>query len=190
MKFTTLALATLSSTSLLFSCASTHEAKTSAPAGQAMEMPKPGPEHEMIAHSVGTWDATMTDYMSGGTVSKGVSTRKMTGGGFWLVEDYTGQMAGGVFSGHGVTGYDQAKKKYVGMWVDSMSSAMMTTESTYDAGTHKLTAEGMMPMGTEMVPITLVSQDVDDDTQVFTMSMAGEDGKPMVAIKIDYKRRK
>jgi hypothetical protein len=36
----------------------------------------------------------------------------------------------------------------------------------------------------------MVSQLVDADTQTFTMTMPGEDGKPMLSMKIDYKRRK
>src|SRR6185503_17588298 len=86
------------------------------------EMPevKPGPEHAFLAKDAGTWDATITDKNTG-VVSKGTEVRRMVGG-LWLIGDFTSEMNGQPFVGHGITGFDQDKKKYVGAWVDSMLS--------------------------------------------------------------------
>ena len=46
------------------------------------------------------------------------------------------------FEGRGQFGYDPAKKKYVGTWIDSMSPTLRVLEGTYDAKTKTLTYKG------------------------------------------------
>ena len=47
-------------------------------------------------------------------------------GGRYLEQRYEGTMMGQPFSGIGVTGFDNYKKKFVSTWVDSMGTAIMT----------------------------------------------------------------
>jgi len=54
-------------------------------------------------------------------VSTGVETNTLVGG-LWLVSDFQGRWGSQPFHGHGTFGYDTSKKKYVGIWVDSMST--------------------------------------------------------------------
>jgi uncharacterized protein DUF1579 len=98
---------------------------------------------------------------------------------------------GAPFQGHGVEGWDPAKKKYVGTWVDSMSTALSLTESTYDAASRSMsgTLESPGPDGRPM-KMRAVTQYTDDDTRVFTMYMPGPDGKEAPSMRITYKRRK
>ena len=90
---------------------------------QMPPMPTPGPEHEMLRKDVGTWDATVEMFMAPGAppeVSKGTETVTMMGG-FWQITEFKSEMMGQPFEGRGATGYDPAKKKYVGTWVDTMT---------------------------------------------------------------------
>src|SRR5262249_32330939 len=84
--------------------------------------PKPGPEHELLKKHVGTWDTTMK---ADGMEFKGVVTFKMELGGLWLVGSLESDLAGQKFSGRSMDTYDAAKKKYVGLWFDSMSTTHM-----------------------------------------------------------------
>ncbi|HTF89779.1 MAG TPA: DUF1579 domain-containing protein [Planctomycetota bacterium] len=165
--------------------------KAKAPAAeQAMPEVKPGPEHAALAKEVGTWDATVTNTMGGAPeVSKATEVRKMVGG-LWLVGDFSGEMGGKAFYGHGVNGYDQDKKKYVGTWVDTMSSSMMLTEGSYDEATKTMHCTGKFSMGGQEMTCSMTTQSKDADNQVFTMTMPGEGGAVMTALKIEYKRRK
>jgi hypothetical protein len=150
-------------------------------------MPQPGPEHELLKKDVGTWDATVEMTMGGAPmISKGTDTVSMIGG-FWQVDDFKAEMMGQPFEGRGATGYDPAKKKYVGTWVDSMTPGYYTVEGTYDAATKTLTAtmEGPDPSGA-VVKTKQKTEWKDADTRVFTMY--GPDGS--VSMKITYKRRK
>src|SRR5262249_44245858 len=57
-------------------------AAIAAPAVRAQEIPKPGPEHEVLKKLEGNWDITMK---AGGAEFKGTVTYKMDLGGLWLV---------------------------------------------------------------------------------------------------------
>ena len=157
---------------------------------QMPPMPQPGPEHEMLKKDVGTWDASVESFMTPGqpaVVSKGTETVSMLGG-FWQLSEFKSEMMGQPFEGRGATGYDPAKKKYVGTWVDTMMPGYYTTEATYDAATKTMTAvmEGPDPSGA-VTKTKATTQWKDADTRVFTMY--GRDGQT-VAMRITYKRRK
>jgi hypothetical protein len=155
-------------------------------------MPKPGPEHDVLKKAVGTWDATVEMLMPPAPPSKGTETTALGPGGLWLVTDFkAAEMMGSPFQGHGVEGWDPAKKKYVGTWVDSMSTAIALSESTYDAASKSMNGT-MSVTGPDGQPMKLktVTQYKDDDTRVFTMYMPGPDGKEAASMRITYKRRK
>lgn len=163
--------------------------KSDKPAAPAGEMPvvKPGPEHEILKKSVGTWDATIEEMHPGAPpkTSKGTETSKLVGG-LWLVSDFKSEMGGQPFEGHAVGGYDSHKKKYVGTWVDSMSTGVFTSEGTLDPATKTMTdwMEGPGPDGKPM-KMKAVTEWKDDDTRVFTMYMGEQP-----SMRITYKRRK
>jgi hypothetical protein len=160
-------------------------------AQEAPPMPKPGPEHEILNKDVGTWDATVEMLMPPGPPSKGTEVNTLGPGGLWLISDFKSEMMGAPFQGHGVSGWDPAKKKYVGTWVDSMSTGVFTIEGTYDAASRSMTSMMSGP-GEDGQPMTMkaVTQMKDDDTRVFTMHMKGPDGKEAPTMRITYKRRK
>jgi hypothetical protein len=156
-----------------------------APAAVAQEPAKPGPEHEILKKHVGTWDITMK---FGGMETKGTSTYKMELGGLWLSSTVESEIFGMKFQGHGMDSYDAAKKKYVAVWFDSMSTTPMTMEGTYDKDKKTLTMAGEGPgMDGKPTKHTAVSEWKDDDTMHFSMYMG--DGKEP-AFTIVYKRKK
>jgi hypothetical protein len=158
------------------------------PAAVAQEPPKPGPEHAMLKKAEGTWDATVK---MEGQESKGTMTYKMDLGGLWLTSDYKGEFGGQKFQGKGLDTYDVGKKKYVGVWFDSMSTLPMVMEGTYDKEKKTMTMTGEGPgMDGKMTKYKSVLQDKDDDTMIFTMSSPGKDGKEAVMMTITYKRKK
>ena len=149
------------------------------------ELPEPGPEHKKLKTYEGVWDAVVN---SQGQESKGVMTYKMGLRGLWLFETFEGDFGDMKFEGKGATTYDTAKKKYINIWIDSMSTAPMITEGTVDAS-GKMVMKGTMPAGGKNVPVTMIGEDKDKDTKVFRL-IASENGKEMEMMKITYKRRK
>jgi len=155
------------------------------PAVRAQEPAKPGPEHANLKKLVGTWDTTMK---MGGQETKGIATYKMDLGGLWLVSTFEGSIGADKFSGRGFDSYDAGKKKYVGVWFDSMSTSPMITEGTYDQATKTMTMTGEGPgMDGKPMKHKMVSVMPDDDTMNFAMYM-GDVKEPMFTIL--YKRKK
>lgn len=159
----------------------------------AQQPPAPGPEHDLLKQDVGTWDANVEYWSAPNTppsVSKGVSTISMLGS-FWQIEEFKSEFHGMPFEGRGQTGYDAAKKKYVGVWVDSASTGLNLSESSYDPKTRILDGwgEGAGPDG-KPVKSHGVTEWKDPDTKVFSMYSPGPDSKDFLALRITYKRRK
>ena len=172
-------------TTLRWFCAAALSLALAAPAAVAQDAPKPGPEHELLKKHAGTWDLTMK---FGGMETKGTVVYKMEPGGLWLSSQLDSDLFGQKFWGKGLDTYDPAKKKYVSVWVDSMSTGPMVSEGTYDKEKKTLTMEGDGP-GMDGKPTKYKSTSVmpDDDTINFTMYMGGEK-EP--AFTIVYKRKK
>ena len=112
-------------------------------------------------------------------------------GGFFLVSEFKGEMAGKPFQGRSLTGYDPFKKKYVGVWVDSMSPGIYNTEGAFDKSGKVLTEtmEGPCPEGKPM-RMRLVTQIKDNDHVHFQMHLRGDDGKEALMLEIAYTRKK
>ncbi len=159
-------------------------------------VPKPTAEHGRLAKDVGTWDATIKNWMRGPdsepTESKGVEVVKLIPGGLWAQTEFDGKFGDQEFHGCGQTGYDTKKRKYVGTWVDSMTTELMVMEGDYDDATHTLTmnSKGTGPSGAAY-DARMTSKYEGDDTRVFTMSMKSDEtkGQYVKFFEITYKRR-
>jgi hypothetical protein len=148
---------------------------------------KPGPEHALLKEAEGTWDATAK---SQGGETKGTLTCKIDLNGLWLLEHFQGDFGGMTFQGRGATSYDATKKKYVNIWIDSMSTSPMISEGTYDKATKTFTMVGNMPMPDgKTLKATLTTVIKDANTKSFTIKGAGPDGKEFEMMQITYKRR-
>jgi hypothetical protein len=157
-------------------------------ASAALAQVTPGPEHEKFKDLEGTWDATMSMQ---GMESTGTMTWKVDLGGLWLVSEFKGEFAGMEFSGRGLDSYDPVKKKYVGIWVDSMTTSPMITEGNYDDSGNILTMTGEGPgMDGQPTDYKLTTERKDKDTLLWTMWGEGPDGQEEAQFTITYKRRK
>lgn len=159
----------------------------------AQDMPKPGAEHQKLAARAGTWDAVMSMTGEDGKAveSKGTSVVKVACLGMWVTEDFSmPEFMGAPFEGHGVTGYDTAKGKYVGTWCDSMATAYMALEGGYDASGKVFTLTGMGP-GPDGAALKhrMVTTWHSADKYVFEMFVTGANGKEMQVMTITYTRR-
>jgi Protein of unknown function (DUF1579) len=161
---------------------------------QMPPLPKPGPEHALLKRDVGVWDATVEMQGPPGTpasVSKGTETVSLMDGGLWQITEFKGEMMGQPFEGRGATGYDPNKKKYVGTWVDSMTTGLSLVEATLDPSKNVMTGtmEGTDPSGA-VTKMKEVTEWKDADNRLFTLYMPMPDGKEFPVMKITYKRRK
>src|SRR6185295_15919610 len=91
-----------------------------------------GPEIALLARDAGTWDAEISIRPGPGAPpipSRGVSVGKMGCGGRWLLVDFKNETG---FEGHGVYGYDPARRAYVSTWVDNVRSFLVVAVGHHD----------------------------------------------------------
>jgi hypothetical protein len=160
----------------------------------AQEPPKPGPEHEKLKQMAGEFDAKARLHIPGQPVqeSKGDYKAKMDVGGLFLVSEYKGEMFGQVFQGRGLTGYDTYKKKYTGVWVDTMSPSIYTNEGAFDKSgkIFSETIEGPDPATGKSMKMRMTTEIKDKDHMEIKMYGPGEDGKEFMMMEIAYTRKK
>lgn len=151
----------------------------------AQEGPKPGPEHKALKSREGNWETTMK---AGPMEHKGTVTFKMELGGLWLAGTLESELFGQKFTGKSLDSYDPVKKKYVSIWVDSMSTSPVNMEGNYDKEKKTLTMTGEGPgMEGKTTKYKSISKMPDDDTIIMTMYIG--DGKDP-AFTVTYKRKK
>ncbi len=155
--------------------------------GGTPEMPKPGAEHANLKKAEGNWDAVVEG--EGMEPSKGSSQMKMVLGGFWLSDHFTCDFGGMKFEGHGITGYDPIKRKYVSTWIDNMTPSLMVTEGTFDEKTRTLnmTGDGYDHMGNK-VKVRTATIHKDANTVVFEMYHKGAEAAESKVMSVTYTR--
>ncbi|HET6426278.1 MAG TPA: DUF1579 domain-containing protein [Planctomycetaceae bacterium] len=146
---------------------------------------QPGPEHDKLKEVVGEWD---TEMVFGDQKSKGTTVYRSICDGMWIESDFQGNVAGQKFQGRGLDGYDLTRKKYVGTWVDSMSSAPMHFEGNYEGKVLVMTGESIGPDGKPQ-KFKTTTEDKDKDHFTFKMFMVAN-GQEQLAFTINYTRRK
>lgn len=156
----------------------------------------PGAQHQQLAEQfAGTWSTRQTMWMdpSAPPMSEtGKSVNTPVFGGRQLRMDFTGQFMGQPFEGMGYTGYDNITGKYLGSWMDNMSTGQFLAAGDYDPATRTYTYRGEMPdpmkPGT-MIPVREVVRVVDNDHHVMEWYEV-RDGKERKSMQIEYTRAK
>jgi len=171
-------------------------ARASSPAGEKeIPIPRPGPEHKMLAKSAGKWNAKVKSWFGPGEPkeSQGVLKREVIFKGLYVHESFTGDFSGMKFQGRGVLGYDTNKKKYVMAWIDNFGTGISLNYGSYDADTRTLTFTGEEDnpaMGGKMKTRDVI-KNVSDDEQFFEMFRTPvSTGKEMKVMEITYTRVK
>src|SRR6266436_4066189 len=105
---------------------------------QMMELSKLNENHKLLSSLDGNWDYTIKFWMNPDPnakpdESKGTAVRKSIMDGRFSIMDVTGKMEMPgpdgkkkemTFKGHGIEGYDNVKKKFVGSWIDNMGTGI------------------------------------------------------------------
>ena len=171
MKFAALAIGLfLASGSLLF----------------AQESVKAGKEHAFLAEAEGDWSVSIASPDGDMT---GKCVYKMAHNGIWLTSRLEMKMGEGPFTGTGLDSYDPIKKKFVAIWVDSMSATPLILEGDRSSDGKKITmtGKGPAPDGTSTSYKT-ETEYVSKDKHIFKMWMGTTSGEPMMVA--NYERKK
>jgi hypothetical protein len=155
----------------------------------------PGEEHKKLEAVVGTFDAKVKTWMDPSKPpeeSTGTSENTWVLGNRYVQMKYQGTMMGQPFSGMGYQGYDNVTKKYVGTWMDTMSTGIMTSTGKADKSgkTMTMSASAADPVSGKMMKLTEKMTVKDNDHHSFEMWAPGPDGKMVKMMEIEYTRKK
>lgn len=153
----------------------------------------PGAPHKLLASMAGKWKATTKSWMEPGkppVESAGNCGQKMVLGGRYLYQEFTGNMMGTPFTGIGITGYDNHKKRYVSTWMDSMSTGIFffVGRSEQQEGTITLECRTDDPVRGPM-KWRSVTKILDNDTHLFEMFSTDKSDKEQKVMEITYNRK-
>ena len=153
----------------------------------------PGEPHKLFATLAGSWTTTTKEWMEPSkppTESTGTADMKMLLDGRFLYQEFTSQMMGQPFTGIGIDGYDNLRKRYVTTWMDTMGTGFFTMEGTASADGKTITLKGQHgePGGGHMTH-RAVWKIVDNNTQTFDMYGTHHRGKEMKMLEIAYTRK-
>jgi hypothetical protein len=152
-----------------------------------------GPQHEMMAKEVGTYDVAVKSWMDPAAPpieSEGLAVRTLHMGGRVMQEDFQGDMMGTPFTGLSLSGFDNVSGKYWSTWNDSMSTGIMVSEGECDEN-HNCTFVGTYNDPITGGPVTnrYVVKRTSPDEQYFAMYGPGPDGTEVKMMEMIYTRR-
>jgi hypothetical protein len=170
-------------------------AKAEEPFAAMIKYGTPGPEHKTLDALAGSWKARVKFWMDPSqppVESEGTIERKWIMGGRFLEEHFKGDAGGQAFTGLGLVGYDKLKKKYSYAWIDSMTTAISTSDGTYDAAkkTFTFVNEALDPYSGRKTKNRDVTRILSADRHVSEMYKTPSGGKEFKVLEIDYRRKK
>lgn len=128
---------------------SAEEKKEMSPAEKAwVEFMTPGWAHELLAKQAGKWKTETKFWHAPGAppeVTQGEVEAKMILGGRYLESRFSGSAMGQPFQGVGIDGYDNTKKEFTSIWIDSMGTGIAMGRGTISEDKKKITYFGTMP---------------------------------------------
>ena len=158
-------------------------------------MPAPVKEHAWLDRFLGEWttEAEITCEPDKPPMMCKGTDRVRRLGGFWIIAEGQSDMGEMSFGSVLTLGYDPQNQKYVGTWVDTMTSHLWKYEGTVnEAGTIlTLDTDAECP-GTpgKLSKFKEVTEFKSDDHRVFTSSIQGEDGEWRTVVRVNFRRIK
>jgi len=155
---------------------------------------QPAEQHKQVLKMVGKWNLAFKSWMDPKQPpmeSTGTAEGKALLGDRFVQTTVTSTFMGKPFSGVSVSGYDKARKKFVGTWIDSMSTGIGRVEGTADASGKVITSQmtGTDPVTGKETRMRIVGRWEGDDKLVEEFHEK-KGGKEVKMMEITYTRAK
>ena len=151
-------------------------------------------QHDWLQQLVGEWDVTQRvnlDPELGPTVWESTEVVRAIGD-LWVVSEGSAEYDGAPFMSILTLGYDPAKEKFVGTWIDSIQTTLWNYTGELDAERHRLTLMTEGPSLTEpskTVPYRDSIEILGPGHRRMTSSAKDEDGEWAVFMTADAVRK-
>lgn len=154
----------------------------------------PGEPHARLVKKVGNWNIAVKMWhspdMEVPEESTATSRIKAIMGGRYILEKVKGEAMGMPFEGLGISGYDNLTKKFIGVWVDTMSTGIIHSEGTPAQYGDIINFEGTHPdpLRGKYVKSRSVERTISDDKFIFTSYKTSDDGREFKGMELTYTR--
>ena len=153
----------------------------------------PGEPHKLFATLAGSWTTATKEWMEPGKPpmeSTGTAESRMLLDGRFLHQEFHGQMMGQPFTGMSIDAYDNIRKKYVTIWVDTRGTGVFIMEGTGSADGKTITLKGShtAPGGGTMSH-RAIWKIIDTNHQLVEMYSAHHGRKETKTMEITYTRK-
>ena len=153
----------------------------------------PGEPHKLFATLVGSWTTTTKEWMEPGKPpmeSTGTAESTMLMDGRFLHQQFHGQMMGQPFTGMSIDAYDNIRKKYITVWVDTRGTGVFIMEGTASVDGKIITLRGSHaePGGGTMTHRAIWTI-IDADHQLVEMYSSHHGQKETKLMEITYTRK-
>jgi Protein of unknown function (DUF1579) len=142
----------------------------------------------VLHKDLGEWDVELevTPYPGAdANRTTGVADNRLVAG-RWLVSDLTTESG---FSGHGVYGWDPARRAYVVIWVDAMSGGIAHGTGSWDEASRTMTYDFEVELQDQMVRYREVTQEVAEGDRLYRNLRTMPDGREHEVIRATHRRR-
>ena len=154
----------------------------------------PGEHHRLLERMAGQWTTTVKYRMNAEAPvveSAGTCARKWILGKRFLLEEFDGGELGLPFKALAIYGYDAFEKKYTSVWVDTMNTAITTSQGTCQnqCATIAFTGRHGDPWTGTMKPSRGGTRFINENRHVLELFEPGPDGKEFKILEIVYTRK-
>ncbi len=153
----------------------------------------PAAPHNRLGKLAGEYTTTTKFFMQPGAAaqeSTGEAKLWMTLDGRFLTEEDTGTFMGRPLRGFRMLGYNNASKRYEGIWTYTMSTGIMTLNGTSTDGGKTVNLAAIFDgEGGKKEKLSVVMRETDDDHFVVDLSGILPDGKPGPRLETTYARK-
>ena len=155
------------------------------------QLATPGEPHKHLQQMAGNYKTIATWMIPGvsQTAAPGETTDEGTArfypilGGRFVVQEFKSKYSGVPMEGFGVMGYDNAQRKFIGVWMDTMGTGMLRTEGTLDEKTGVVTETGTMQTPAGAMKFKMTTKPTEKGF-IFTLAQdLGETEQPMGRIE-------
>ena len=166
--------------------------KTEAALKKAEEACAPGAAHKALDPLVGEWNAEVKMWMAPDappTITKGTAKATWTLKDRYVQQEFSGEFMGKPFWGISFIGYDNVRQQYRSVWLDDMSTTMVTSDGEAEGKVITLGGSYACAMkGEKHKPTKQIYRIISNNKHVFEMHdpTKGENSKTM---EITYTRK-
>lgn len=154
----------------------------------------PADGHKRLDPLVGTFETKISFWMAPGAppnVGTGISDHRWVLGGRYVEQVYRGTSMGMPFEGIGYTGYDNARQKYVGTWMDSMGTGIMNSVGSGKPSDKEIpfSSTSFEPARGKQIAFRSVVRISDRNRHSYEMWTKAPNGKEFQTLRVEYTRK-